>query len=139
MQFIDRLANWTRSNLWDNETTQKKNLNTYSRYPSTNKIKWIEKLLQTPIEDYRKYCIWRILLPCLANIIVLSHEEIIRTVKDWLHKCDQLNNLAFNPDILIKNNLKYIKEYPPIAREKLKQSQPHLYRRLTGLDVFNDW
>src|SRR4051794_1814027 len=27
----------------------------------TNKIEWIERLLQTPIEDCRKQCLWRIL------------------------------------------------------------------------------
>src|SRR5829696_1051302 len=27
---------------------------------TNNRIEWIEKLLQTPIEDQRKYCLWRI-------------------------------------------------------------------------------
>lgn len=30
--------------------------------------KWIEKLLETPIEDGRKYALWKILCPYLVNI-----------------------------------------------------------------------
>ncbi len=29
---------------------------------------WIERLLQTPIEDNRKTCLWRILCPYIINI-----------------------------------------------------------------------
>jgi hypothetical protein len=29
-------------------------------------IEWIEKLLQTPLEDFRKYCLWRILCQYLV-------------------------------------------------------------------------
>ena len=40
-----------------------------------NKIWWIEKLLQTPLDDYRRYVIWRILAPYLTNIRKYSAEE----------------------------------------------------------------
>lgn len=35
---------------------------------NTNTVPWIEKLLETPIEEGRKYTLWRILCPYLVNI-----------------------------------------------------------------------
>ena len=31
-------------------------------------VQWIEKLLKTPIEDHRKFSLWRILVPYLVNV-----------------------------------------------------------------------
>ena len=42
-------------------------------YSKLETITWIEKLLSTPIEDYRKYCIWKILCPYLINVRKLSY------------------------------------------------------------------
>lgn len=49
---------------------------------NTNTIGWIEKLLQTPIEDFRKTCMWRILCPYLINIRKLTREEATIVIKD---------------------------------------------------------
>jgi len=35
---------------------------------SSTTIWWIEKLIQTPIDDYRKFAVWRILVPYLIDI-----------------------------------------------------------------------
>ena len=42
-------------------------------------ISWIEKLLQTPLDDYRKFVVWRILAPYLINIRKYSVEEVFQT------------------------------------------------------------
>ena len=34
----------------------------------SHEIPWIEKLLETPIRDLRKLCLWRILVPYLVNV-----------------------------------------------------------------------
>ena len=44
---------------------------------SKKEIKWIEILLQTPIDDYRKNAIWRILAPYLINIKNLTYGGVI--------------------------------------------------------------
>ncbi|MGZ5550643.1 MAG: hypothetical protein ACXW07_07765 [Nitrososphaeraceae archaeon] len=44
-------------------------------YHLTIQYEWIEKLLETPIEDGRKYALWRILCPYLVNIKKMSPEE----------------------------------------------------------------
>jgi len=49
-------------------------------------ISWIEKLLQTPLDDYRKFAIRRILVSYLINIIGLSDGEAYDIVLSWLDK-----------------------------------------------------
>ena len=62
----------------------------------SNRINWIERLLQTPLQDYRKYCIWRIFVPYLLNVRRLSEQEATDIIKDWLSRCNQLRRLDFN-------------------------------------------
>ena len=47
---------------------------------SSSRIWWIEKLLLTPIDDYRKFAIWRILVPYLVNIRRLAGDETNETI-----------------------------------------------------------
>lgn len=42
---------------------------------NVSKIDWIETLLQTPIEDYRKDCLWRIIGPYLLKILSFYLKE----------------------------------------------------------------
>jgi len=60
-------------------------------------ISWIEKLLQTPIDDYRKFVVWRILSPYLINIRKCSVEEATNMIKNWLDKCSKLRPLDLIP------------------------------------------
>jgi hypothetical protein len=103
-----------------------------------NKIEWIETLLQTPIADHRKYCLWRILIPYLVNIRKLSNEDSTKIASQWLQKCDQLKKIDFNSSIYIKNNLKKVKEYLPSSREKLKKDQPELYDILKLYNIVDE-
>ena len=61
-------------------------------------VSWIDSLLETPIEDHRKYVMWRILAPYLINVRELSKDEAFNVVRDWLNKCHQLRKLDFNPE-----------------------------------------
>ena len=36
-----------------------------------SRVGWIERLLQTPLSDHRKYCIWRILPPVHSRHLFL--------------------------------------------------------------------
>ena len=88
-----------------------------SQYHSSASIhyKWIEKLLQTPIEDGRKYALWKILCPYLVNIKKLQYEESYTILKTWLEKCNNLQKLDFNSETEIKAKLKNVKYYNPIS------------------------
>lgn len=95
-----------------------------------NAIVWIEKLLQTPIQDFRKYCIWRILGPYLLNIRGLTYEEAFNTIKEWLDICSQQKRrLDFYPKSKISDGLKGAakKGYFPISLGKLKTESKDLY------------
>ena len=56
------------------------------RVHSNNVIPWIEKLIQTPVEDNRKFVVWRILAPYLINIKKLTYDEAFDITKYWLNK-----------------------------------------------------
>jgi hypothetical protein len=95
-------------------------------------ISWIEKLLQTPIDDFRKFAVWHILAPYLINIRKCSADEAFNLIKNWLDKCSQLRSLDFNPNYTIKYNIHSARRsgYLPISLEKLKTENAYLYNVL---------
>lgn len=110
--------------------------NSYSHYEEECKtIGWIEKLLDTPIPDFRKYVIWKILCPYLVNIKKLSYEESFNLLENWLNSCDCCNKLSFNPKDEIKTRLRYVKSYLPISLSKLKIDNPDFFKMLHELKI----
>jgi hypothetical protein len=99
------------------------------RYNSGNTIPWIEKLLQTPIADYRKYVLWRILMPYLFNVKKLSETQVIDITQTWLNRCDSLRSLDFNTKHLIRQNIRNSKKtrYLPISYDKLSSENKGLH------------
>ena len=67
-----------------------------------NKIKWIENLLLTPLTDYRKFAIWRVLSPYLLNIRGLSQGDAYDIIRLWLEECNRICRLDFIPDHRVK-------------------------------------
>jgi hypothetical protein len=102
---------------------------------ATNRsISWIESLLETPIEDHRKYAVWRILAPYLMNIKKLSYDEAFRVIKDWLIRCDKVTPMNFNPNDRIKSSLRAALRvgYFPISFNDLKIENRQLYDLISG-------
>ena len=98
------------------------------------RVGWIERLLETPLSDHRKYCIWRILSPYLLNIRKLPEEEVTDIIRDWLNWCNQLRRLDFNYKQKIKDGIEGAKEgYLPIGREKLRNENSRLYLLLQDI------
>ncbi len=99
-----------------------------SQYHSSTSIhyKWIEKVLETPIEDGRKYTLWKILCPYLVNIKKLEYNKSFEILKTWLEKCNNSKKLDFNPDVEIKAKLRYVKHYNPISIKKMKHDNKNL-------------
>jgi hypothetical protein len=101
-----------------------------SVYYTTNRsINWIESLLETSIEDYRKFVMWRILAPYLINIKKLCYDEAFTVIKDWLKECGEMKPLDFNANNRIKDNLKAAMKvgYLPISLNALKKENRKLY------------
>jgi hypothetical protein len=106
--------------------------NIYARTTS-NTIPWIEKVLETPLADHRKYVVWRILSPYLIKVKKLSHEESSKIIKQWLGECNKVKTLDFTPNQKIKEGLNAAtkKGYYPISLEKLKSENKELLDMLS--------
>jgi len=98
-----------------------------------NKIRfWIEKLLNTPILDFRKNALNLILAPYLINIKKLSYQQSFNILTDWLQKCNSLRKLDFKPEFLVKSALSIAiqKGIPPMKLVTLKDRNLELYNIL---------
>ncbi|MGC1133800.1 MAG: DNA primase noncatalytic subunit PriX [Nitrososphaeraceae archaeon] len=118
-----------------NKKMEKKSSRNYRKsyslcYNGTDTIQWIEKLLQIPIADHRKYAIWRILIPYLFNIRNLSDTNVTNIIQDWLNKCDETRALDFNVEYSIRQNIRNGKRYRylPIGINKLSSENYELYK-----------
>jgi hypothetical protein len=93
-------------------------------------ISWIEKLLDRPLDDFRKYCIWRVFVPYFINVRGLSRLHTFDTIKSWLDRCNCVYRLGFNPKQKIDAALDKVGNYRPVSRDKLKEENSLLYARL---------
>lgn len=107
-----------------NERKTKINFNEHK-----TRINWIEKLLTTPIDDRRYYCLWHILIPYLYNIKKLSKHDVIDIITQWLDECSKVDAVKWRYPERIDEQLGYDKGYPPISLENLKENF-ELYRLL---------
>lgn len=84
----------------------------------------------SPIQDHRKFAVWRILATYLINVKKVSEDEASNVIEIWLNKCGKLNRLSFYPKSKIKEgNDGSTKGYRPISFEKLKIENTELYER----------
>jgi hypothetical protein len=112
------------------ETERQKKI---SKYQSNTKkksdsIHWIDKLLQTPIEDYRKNAVSLILAPYLINIRKMSIADALIIIKEWLDECSSLRVLDSNFNYRVKYALNTTIEngIPPMKFDTLQQKKAPL-------------
>ena len=67
----------------------------------STRIKWIEKLLLTPIDDYRKNTIRLILANYLINVKKVSYTDAYAAIRQWLSLCNSVKKLDFDADYLV--------------------------------------
>jgi hypothetical protein len=103
-------------------------------HDTENKMNWIEILLETPIEDYRKFAVWRILAPYLINVRKVTYNDAFDIIKDWLSKCDSVCRLDFSAGYKIKYDLHTAAKigYYPIGFDKLKKENRGLHGLIMG-------
>lgn len=98
---------------------------------SSDRIEWIEKLLLMSIDDNRRYCLYRILIPYLLNIRKDARDEIIAILHGWLNRCNEKYPLKFDPSGEISIRLRYASKFRPISLNNLKNENPELYDTVT--------
>jgi hypothetical protein len=84
---IDQIVQ--RQKIWK-ERRNKKNINVNA---NEEYFAWIERLLRTPILDFRKLVIDLVLSPYLINVRKLPYEESYKIIKEWLDKCNNIKKL----------------------------------------------
>ena len=119
------------------EKEREKSVQRYQNNGQNNSLKtiaWIEKLLQTPIEDYRKNAIGLILAPYLINIRELPYQNASNIIEEWLNKCDAIRkldrNTRFRKRYALNNSIH--KRIPPLKLETLKLRNKWLYTKLVA-------
>jgi non-catalytic primase subunit PriX-like protein len=100
-------------------------------------IDWIEQLLQTPLPDHRKYCIWRILAPYLINVKHLSFDDSYDEIYEWLDKCNELRALDFDLATKIDDSLNRAADsgYLPISFDN--RSKEHRTLKTDNKGLYN--
>ena len=94
-----------------------------------NTIAWIEKLLEAPIDDYRKNAVNLILAPYLINVKKLSYDAALNIINSWLNKCGKLRPLDQNFDYAVRYALKYSAKngHRPLKLDTFKLKNIALY------------
>ena len=100
------------------------------RCSKPKEIPWIERLLETPIGDHRKTCLWHILVPYLVNVKRVQESEIYQILEKWIKECDKKRKVDFDYKYIIKSDLKSVKDILPISKGNLKKEYPDLYEMI---------
>jgi len=100
---------------------------------TTRRTSWIEILLDTPIEDYRKEAIRQIIAPYLINIRKLPYDDAYTIAKNWLNNCSEIKPLDFDGDARIKYALKAAARvgYIHMGFRDLKSENAELYNHIS--------
>jgi hypothetical protein len=102
---------------------------------TTTIIPWIQKLLQTPINDHRKFAIRIIIAPYLITTRGLDYNQSFEIIKDWVYnKCNKvqrLNPRDFNHIIKEALNRSINQNWRPISFDKLKKQNLALCSMIT--------
>jgi Primase X len=124
--------------LVDQEITESKSQKELNKYylnkASSTTTLWIEKLLKTPIDDYRKDAVSLILAPYLINVKKVSYDAALNIINSWLSKCGELRQLDQNFDYTVRYALKYSTKngHKPIKYGTLKLKNTALYDLLNS-------
>jgi hypothetical protein len=113
--------------------------NNHNNYNNNNNtIPWIEKLLQTPIEDYRKHARDLILVPYLVVRKGMTNpDQIYDIIMQWADKCAELSRLEpsrheFAIRLRCRIDQVVRDRVPPMTFETLKEKCPELYETLSS-------
>lgn len=113
-----KFEDWLIQQKIDTKLKLLKDSKTKKRYlKSRTEISWIDNSLTIPLDDFRYFCLWRILIPYLVNVKGIDDlKEIIDILSPWLDKCNSLRRLSFDPLTKIRTILKNTGNYRPLTQ-----------------------
>ena len=96
------------------------------------RIAWIDRLMQIPLEDYRKNAVSLILAPYLINIRKISPDQSNQSLIEWLERCNAVRRLDFRPRQRVKDSIKTAMKVkiPPLRLKTLRSRNPELHRMI---------
>jgi hypothetical protein len=102
---------------------------------SSNSLPWIDKLLQTSVDDSRKNLLYWVLAPYLMTIRGLDYDKAYSILEGWLERCNDVRRLE--PDwTSFRYRIRYCldtaeeQERKPIRFETFKEYYPDIYKEL---------
>ncbi len=135
-QELDLKKSETRKQKPHVKQTQLKVSNPGIKSPSQgSRINWIEQLLKTPIEDHRKYCLWRILGPYLLNTKQLSDQTSAHILERWLLECNKKRSVNFDVKTRVHGIVKRNRGFHPISLSKLETENNGLFLLLKSNQI----
>jgi hypothetical protein len=114
----------------------KKSANASTTSPISSIKLWIEKLLETPISDYRKTARDLILIPYLiVDKDMTDKDKIYDIVMAWADRCDRLRGLEpsrhdFSSRVRSRIDQVIRDRVPPMRLETVRENYLQLYRTL---------
>ena len=63
------------------------------------------KIITTPIPCFRKYCLYKILIPCLVKVGYLYYNKCFDILNEWLKNCNNLYQISFDIETEINERL----------------------------------
>ncbi|MDQ3968168.1 MAG: hypothetical protein M3275_07215, partial [Thermoproteota archaeon] len=104
----------------------------YSVY-AHNKYWYIDRLLQTPIDDFRKRGLDQLITPFLITVKGMSPAIAERIMLDWLYTCSLLRPLDFDAEYRVRSKIIDVKTsgFLPLGEEKFRAADPGLFYRLS--------
>jgi hypothetical protein len=98
-----------------------------------NKYWYVDKLLRTPVDDYRKRGIDLVLAPFLITIMGRPPDAAERITLNWLDRCSILRPLDFDATERVRSKIIYVKatHFLPLGEEKFKTQYSSLFYRLS--------
>jgi hypothetical protein len=105
-------------------------------------VNWIERLLQTPLADYRKYCASLIIIPYLVvRRGIRDQDQIMSIVMQWATRCDQMEPLRpgyyeFERRARSRIDTVMCDMIPPVSWSRLVEQNPELAQKLSGREGF---
>jgi hypothetical protein len=105
-ELLESVREW-----WKTQTPTEPGLKIISRgkvdEAQSKAYRWIERLIESPIDDGRHRVLWFILAPYLVNVKGLSLEEAEQIALDYLTKCSRIKPIEGDLNRLVKYYVEY--------------------------------